>query len=264
MWGPYLHVGTTAGFYYVIDRERGEVVAEVDCLDPIFSAPAVGDGRVYFVTLGAQVYAVEPDGTVAWTWDFVKELLGFEGDRWSGEEWHAYREGRVGWRDHFCCSRNLAVHGGTVVIPAGGRVVFLEDTGDAAQLRVAGEIPSFHGSEYPAAFGQSIGEDGSVYVQWHRRDNAGRVEKLRLVGNEVVAESVPGTETYIDTPGLLSFSSVSLRGDDVYRVRPEEGFGLCRHRMEQTAPEFLGGYPSTCAPILTREHAVYGGLDGAL
>lgn len=263
--GPYLHVGTTAGLYYVFDRRTGEVVAEIDCRDPILSAPAVGQGgRVYFATLGAQVYAVEPDGKIAWTWDFVKELIGFEGNRWSGEEWHAWRQGRVTWRDHFCCSRNLAVHDRTVVVPAGGRVVFLEDDGDAPRLRVAAEIPNFHGSEYPAAFGQSIGEDGAVYVQWHRRDNAGRVEVLRLSGDEVKADVVPGTETYIDTPGLLSFSSVSLRGEDVYRVRPEEGFGLCRHRTGQDEPQFLGGYPSICSPILTKNHAVYGGLDGAL
>ena len=57
--GEYLHVGTTAGIYYVIDRATGEIVNEVDCLDPIFSAAAVGNERAYFVTLGAQVYAGE-------------------------------------------------------------------------------------------------------------------------------------------------------------------------------------------------------------
>lgn len=262
--GPYLHVGTTAGIYYVFDRASGDVVAEIDCRDPIFSAPAVGSDRVYFVTLGAQVYALEPDGHVAWTWDFVKELLDFEGNRWSGQEWHAARQARVTWRDHFCCSRNLAVHDQTVVVPAGGRVVFLEDEGDAPRLRVTAEIPNYHGSEFPAAFGQSIGADGAVYVQWHRRDNAGRVEVLRLNGDDVEASVVPGTETYIDTPGLLSFSSVSLRGEDVYRVRPEEGFGLCRHRADLEEPRYLGGYPSICSPILTANHAIYGGLDGAL
>ena len=263
--GEYLHVGTTAGIYYVIDRATGEIVNEVDCLDPIFSAAAVGSERAYFVTLGAQVYAVEPDGEVAWTWDFVEELLDFPGNRWSGEEWHAHREGRVNWRDHFCCSRDLAVYDGTVVVPAGGRIVFLEDDGDAPRLRIVGEIPKFHGSEYPAAFGQSIGEDGAVYVQWHRRDNAGRVEILRLNdADELTAGQVPGTTTYIDTPGLLSFASVSVRGEDVYRVRPEEGFGLCRHRPGEEQPESLGGYPSICPPILAGDHAVYGGLDGAL
>ncbi|REJ86602.1 MAG: hypothetical protein DWQ34_26880 [Planctomycetota bacterium] len=263
--GPYLHVGTTAGIYYVIDRASGEIVNEVDCLDPIFSAPAAGRDRVYFATLGAQVYAVESDGQVAWKWDFVRELLDFSGNRWSGEEWYAERDGRVNWRDHFCCSRNLAVHERTVVVPAGGRVVFLEDDGDSPRLRIVGEIPKFHGSEYPAAFGQSIGEEGAVYIQWHRRDNAGRVEILRLNENdELSASEVPGTTTYIDTPGLLSFASVSLRGDDVYRVRPEEGFGLCRHQPGEEQPESLGGYPSICSPILAANHAVYGGLNGVL
>ena len=39
-----------------------------------------------------------------------------------------------------------------------------------------------------------------------------------------------GTQTAIHLPGLLSFASVSVRGKDVYRVRPEQGLGLCRQR----------------------------------
>lgn len=281
--GKFIHFGTMSGWYCVLDRETGKIVREIDCRDPIFSAPAVSQGRVYFATLGSQVYAVEPDGEVAWTWDFVKEVVGFHGDRWSGEEWHKHKDGRVNWKDHFCCSRNISVHKKTVVIPAGGRTVFLEDEGDSARLRLVGEIPSFHGREYPAAFGQSIGEDGTVYVQWHRRDNAGRVDALRLVkgedGNDKLeTHIVPGTQTYIDTPGLLGCTSVSIRGEDVFRVRPEEGFGLCLHRPspethadgtkdradESQFADYLGGAPSISSPVLLKNQAVYGGLDGNL
>ena len=183
--GSYLHVGTTAGHYYVLDRETGRTVKQIDCGDPIFSAPVVVDQRAYFATLGSQVYAVEADGTVAWKWDFVKEVIGFDGDRWSGEEWYQFRDGRVNWQDHFCCSRNLAAFGKTIVIPSGGRTVFLEDAGAAPRLRAVAEIPEYVGQEYPAAFGQSIGENGDVYVQWHRRDNAGRVEVLRINEDDV-------------------------------------------------------------------------------
>ena len=70
--GDYLHVATTSGYYYVLDRDKGEVVEKIDCGEPVFSAPAVGKDRVYFATLGAKVYAVEPAGKVVWTWDFVK------------------------------------------------------------------------------------------------------------------------------------------------------------------------------------------------
>jgi hypothetical protein len=91
--GKYLHVGTTAGYYYVLDRDSGAVVSEIDCQEPIFSAPAAGQTRVYFATLGAKVYAVEPDGKLAWTWDFVKEVVKFDGNRWSGEDWLKDRKG---------------------------------------------------------------------------------------------------------------------------------------------------------------------------
>ena len=127
--GAYLHFGTVTGRYYVLDRLTGRVVQEIACGDPIFSAPVVSEGRVYFATLGARVYAVEEDGTAAWNWDFVGELMDFTGDRWSGAAWQQHKDGRVTWRDHFCSSRDLAAFGRIVVIPAGGRTVFLEDTG---------------------------------------------------------------------------------------------------------------------------------------
>lgn len=262
--GRFLHVGTTAGYYYVLDRATGAVVREIDCREPIFSAPAAGTDRVYFATLGAQVYALQPDGEVVWTWDFVKQVVGFDGNRWSGEDWFRARQDRVTWRDHFVCSRDICLLGRTVVMPAGGRTVFLEDTGRAPQLRAVGVIPAYAGSEYPATFGQSADEAGNVYVQWHRRDNAGRVEILRLVDGQVQTDFVRGTETAIHLPGLLSFASVSIRGDDVYRVRPEQGLGLCRHRAGQEKPEVLCPAASICPPVLTREHAIYGGLDGKL
>lgn len=262
--GPYLHLGTMSGYYYVLDRETGQVVTELDCREPIFSAPAVGDERVYFATLGARVYAVEPDGEVAWTWDFVKEVVDFDGDRWSGQSWLEARGDRVTWRDHFVCSRDISLIGKTVVIPAGGRTVFLTDAGAASELRVIGEMPAYHGREYPATFGQSADADGNVYVQWHRRDNAGRLDVLRLTDEGFEAELVPGTETYINLPDLLSFASVSIRDGNVYRVRPEQGRGLCRHALGTEKPAVLCAAASISPPVLTREHAVYGGLDGRL
>ncbi|HEX7899843.1 MAG TPA: PQQ-binding-like beta-propeller repeat protein [Planctomycetota bacterium] len=258
--GPYLHVSTTRGLHYVLDRATGRIAKEIDAREPIFSAAAVGNGRVYVATLGSRVYALEPDGAIAWTWDFVKEVVGFDGDRWSGADWLRHKKDRVDWKDHFVCSRDLALHGKTLVIPAGGRTVFLDDAGDRPALRRVAEIPAYDGKEFPATFGQSLGPDGEAYVQWHRRDNAGRVEILKPDGT---TDIVKGTQTAIHLPGLLSFASVSMRGTDVYRVRPEEGLGLVRHAGD-AKPVALGAAPSICPPILTKEHAVYGGLDHRL
>ena len=262
--GDYVHVATVAGYYYILDRNSGDVVRRIDCREPILSAPAVGTGRVYFATLGAQVYAVQPDGEIVWTWDFVKEVIKFDGNRWSGKDWLSHRRGRVTWRDHFVCSRDICLVGKTVVIPAGGRTVFLDDAGDGPKLRTVGVIPSYAGSEYPATFGQSADEAGNVYVQWHRRDNAGRVEIMRLDGDKVKTRFVEGTETSIRRLGLLSFSPVSIRGKDVYRVRPEHGVGLCRHTVGKKQPVVLSAAASVSPPVITHNYAVYGGLDGKL
>jgi outer membrane protein assembly factor BamB len=271
--GKYVHVGTMAGYYYVLDRDSGDVVREIDCGEPIFSAPVVGEDRVYFATLGARVYALEPNGEVKWTWDFVKEVVGFDGDRWKGQDWLAFRGDRVTWRDHFVCSRDICLVGKTVVMPSGGRTVFLEDAGDRPRLRAVAEIPDYAGKEYPATFGQSADAAGNVYVQWHRRDNAGRVEIMKLESSSseetdrVVTSVVPGTETSIDQDGLLSFASVTVRGNDVYRIRPEHGRGLCRHTIggqPTDQPEVLCAAGAISPAVLTRDHAIYGGLDGKL
>lgn len=262
--GPYLHVGTMAGYYYVLDTSSGEVIREIDCGEPIFAAPVVSEDRVYFATLGARVYAVQPNGDAIWSWDFVKQVIKFEGNRWSGKDWLDFRGDRVTWRDHFVCSRDICLVDKTIVIPAGGRTVFLEDQGAAPRLRAIGEIPAYAGKEYPATFGQSADEEGNVYVQWHRRDNAGRVEVLRLDGDDVQTRFVPGTETSIDLDGLLSFASVSIRDGDVYRVKPEHGEGLARHRAGQPRVEVLCAAGSISPPVLTQQHAVYGSLDGRL
>jgi len=262
--GEYLHVGTTAGYYYVLSKENGRMVKTIDCSEPIFSAPAVGNGRIYFATLGARVYAVSPEGELAWIWDFVKEEVGFKGNRWLGADWVKFRGDRVTWKDHFVCSRDILLVGKTIVMPAGGRTVFLEDIGEKPRLRKVAVIHNFPGSEFPATLGQSADAMGNVYVQWHRRDNAGRVEKMRLESDELQFDYVKGTQTDIRTPGMLNFAPVSVRDGNVYRVRPEQGFGLCRHSVGADKPEALNAAPSICPPVLTRDHAIYGGLDGKL
>lgn len=281
--GKYLHFGTTAGIYYVLDRATGAVVKEIDCKEPIFSTPVIGKDRVYFATLGAQVYAITNDGEVKWQWDFVKEVVGFDGNRWSGEQWAKFCEermlktlkpgakptssdGRVNWKDHFVCSRDIClIKGNIVVVPAGGRTLFIEDTGAAPKLKATGEIPDWSGKEFPATFGQSADDDGNVYVQWHRRDNAGRVDIMRLEGDTLkTGEFVSGTDTNIRMDGLLSFSPVAIRGKEVFRVKPESGRGLIRHNMASKESKMLSVRGSIAPPVITKSHVIFGALDGTL
>lgn len=281
--GKFLHFGTTAGIYYVLDRETGAVVKEIDCGEPIFSTPVVAKDRVYVATLGAQVLALTYAGEQQWKWDFVKEVVGFDGNRWSGESWAAFCEkrmlatlkpdtkptssdGRVTWRDHFVCSRDIClIKGNVVVVPAGGRTLFIEDTGSVPKLKATGEIPDFHGKEFPATFGQSADDDGKVYVQWHRRDNAGRVDIMRLEGDTLkTGEFVPGTETNIRMDGLLSFSPVAIRGGEVFRVKPETDRGLIRHNLASKEMKTLSGAGAIAPPVLTKRHVIFGDLNGKM
>ena len=255
--GRYLHFGTMAGSYYVLDAASGDVVRELRCGEPIFASPVVANGRAYFATLGSRVYAVKADGEVCWQWDYVRERLGFEGDRWSGTDWLKHKKGdRVRRGDQFCCTRSPVVAGKALVVPAGGEVVWLADAGDGAKLEAV------YTPQTPT-FGLSAGEGGEVYRQWHWLDNRGSVDILRVRDGKVTAEDVPDTRTSASGAYSLSFCSVSVRGRDVYRSRPEEGFGLCKHAPGK-AVQPQDGYPSICSPILVKDAAIHGGLDGRL
>jgi outer membrane protein assembly factor BamB len=259
-----VHFGTMAGFYYVLDAATGKVLKEIACGEPIFSTPVVAGGRVYFITLGSRLHALRPDGTQVWTWDYIKERTRFPGDRYSAADWLRFKKTRVTWRDQFCAAGDMASDGRRLVVPAGGEILWIEDAGDRAIVRAAGAIPAHAGSERAANFGTSVGPDGTVYQQWHRRDNTGRVEMLWLRDGKLATAHVLGTATASDMADSLAFSSVSLRGRDVYRCRPEEGFGLCRHSPDKKEPQRLAGPASIASPILLHDHAVYGGLDGRL
>jgi hypothetical protein len=115
------------------DRSVGRplgLVGAVPLGDAILTATVVADRRIYAVdssgtaycidthtlavigkraTLGAEVYAIDVDGTLRWTWNFVRQVLEFPGDRWSGSDGLRYKKGRVTWRDQFCAPVDLAV-----------------------------------------------------------------------------------------------------------------------------------------------------------
>jgi len=263
--GRYLHFGTMAGYYYVLDAATGRLRARIDTGEPVFGAPVVGRDGVYFATLGSRVYALRPDGTIRWQWDFVRSQLGFSGDRWSGAHWRE-AVGQVGWRQQFCCTRNIALAGDLLVVPAGGAVCWLEDAGHRAVLRA-----TYRGSrESPITLGLSIGPSGAVYRQWHQRDNNGSVEVLRISNGKPIVKHVLGTRTTYQGAtrpayghGSLSFCSVSLRGEDVFRCRPEHGFGLVLHRPDGTVKPLCEA-ASIAPPIVVKNAVIYGALDGRL
>jgi outer membrane protein assembly factor BamB len=88
------------------------------------------------------------------------------------------------------------------------------------------------------------------------------VEVLRIVDRKPVRSTIPGTETSYHSDPSMGFAAVSIREGSVYRCRPEERFGLCRHRSGTTEP--LGDYPSITQPMLIGDKVVVGGLDGRL
>jgi hypothetical protein len=158
--GRFLHVGTMGGRYYVLDCANGTVIKEIICGEPIWSTPVVVNDRVYFATLGSKVYCLKPDGSILWTWDFVREVLKFTGDRWSGEQWHRHKEGRVTRRDQFLCMQDITAYNDLIIVPVGGSALVLQDLGTRAEVRVRKPMPPYNGSENPALFGMSVAEAG--------------------------------------------------------------------------------------------------------
>lgn len=258
----FLHFGTIDGSYFVLNASTGKQVHAIRSEEPIFSSPVVANGRVYFSTLGSRIHALEADGTVLWEWDYVKERLGFSGDRWNGAEWARHKENqRLEPKEQFHCSRELAVFENKIIIPTGGTVTWLEDLGDKASFYAT------VGDGY-ATLGVSVGPSGEVYRQWHRLDNGGTVQIYpldRIRDNKAEKTGdVPGTLTSWNSIESLGFSSVSVRGNAIYRCRPEDGFGLCRHPLDGDKAESVGGPASIASPVLAGDTAIYGGLDGKL
>ncbi len=264
--GNYLHFGTMAGSWIVLDADRGTLVRELRVGEPIFTSALVANGRVYFATLGSRVHALTPEGTLRWTWDYVKQELKFDGDRWSGESWLKFRDGPLRQGDQFLCSRDLAASDRHVLVPAGAALVWLEDLGDRAQAR---DVHNTNGPTY----GLTVADDASVYRQWSYLDNVAQVDRLMLGGTEAFAGPgdgmgpVAGTESAWHGPGLgnlSSFGSVSLRGADVFRTRPQDGYGLCRHNPRRKEPDRLAAPAAVAPPVVLRNSVVYGDLQGSL
>ena len=256
--GKFLHFGTMAGSYWVLAAADGKVVREIRCGEPILSSPVAGkDGRVYFATAGSRIYALDPAGRIAWKWDFVKEILHFEGNRWSGEDW-AKRGRRVGWKDQFVCSRNLLLHQRTLVVPAGGSVVWLRDEGNAPHL-----LGVYAPKESPSTLGICLDSRGRAYRQWYRRDNTGSLEVLTLKGRKLERRVVKGTRSSYRGRRSMGFSAPAVRGDRIFRCRPEEGFGLCTYG---SGGEEIPLDPSMALapPVLAGDRILFGDLRGRL
>ncbi|MFH1761539.1 MAG: PQQ-binding-like beta-propeller repeat protein [bacterium] len=249
--GNYLHFGTMTGSYFVLDlNKNGALVKRIQMGDPIFSAPVVSNNRVYVSTLGAIAYSLEYNGEINWTWDIIKwRLIIEEGpDRWDGKPLKIWDDRKV-----FFCTRDIAAKENIVVIPAGFWTVFLEDTGSNYAVPKAGWADN-------SPFGISIAENGDVYRQMHRWDNASRLEIQGIGKQDVIINSAT---TGTSPSQIVGYSSASLRGAFIYRTKPAEENSFCRHTISGSGVS-LGGSPSIASPILLKDAAVYGGLDGKL
>ena len=162
--------------YYVLDAAtRHAWSSEIRCGEPIFSTP-VGRQRAGLLRHArvAGLRRWSPSGTVCWTWDFVKAAARL---RRRSLERRAIgagtsKAGVTGPRTVPLLAATSPWTARRASLPAGGSVVWLEDRGPA------GGSPPHATARYPATLGLSIGEDGTVYRQWHRCDNGGQVDIL--------------------------------------------------------------------------------------
>jgi hypothetical protein len=248
--GKYLHVGTTAGYYYVLDRNTGKWSARSIAKGADLLGPRRRGCIASISPRSAPGLCRSSRRQIAWTWDFVKEVVNSTATAGAAKTGRKEREGRVDWKDHFVCSRDICLVGKTVVIPAGGRTVFLDDAGTQPKLRAVGVIPAYDGREYPATFGQSADAAGNVYVQWHRRDNAGRVEILRPDPGPTARDETRNRlrrrhANRHQLPGLLSFAPVAIRGEPTSIASARAGLGLVPPHQRPAPPK---NWPSPAVP----------------
>jgi len=150
--------------------------------------------------------------------------------------------------------------GETLVVPAGGTLVWLKDTGDKPAVN------GLHRSGRWVTLGLSLGDDGTVYRQCERNDNISKIDQLQFRNGSVeTLGAVAGSQTGPSgSTDLLSFTTVSLRGQEVFRTRVQDGFGLSRHVPGLPQPQVLNAAASIASPVLVKDAAVYGDLKGHL
>ena len=83
-------------------------------------------------------------------------------------------------------------------------------------------------------------------------------------GKAVRRGDVPGTQTGARQSDLMGFASVGLRGEEVFRTRPQAGSGLCRHSPGRKDPDVLHPEASIASPVILDNAVIYGDLAGGL
>ena len=182
---------------------------------------------------GSRVYALEPERQGLLDVGLRQGAdSAFAATAGAGPRWRELRDGRVSQREQFLCSRDIALDGRTLVVPAGGCLVWLEDAGRKAELRrIARPVHVHPRTEHrrgrhrlpPVALaGQR--RPGRILRPAQVRPNevprpreAGpartrrghRNDHLPRQGRRGLSSPAPRANT---EGGLLSFCSVSLRG----------------------------------------------------
>ncbi|MFH1759892.1 MAG: PQQ-binding-like beta-propeller repeat protein, partial [bacterium] len=237
---------------YVLMCSIGSMVKEMRCGDPNYSAPVVTTDRVYFSTFGSRVYALDFSGNEVWKWDMLLDYkmspLAF--NRWGGKGIRADKY------NIFFCTDNIGFYNNKVVLPTGPRLFWLEDKGISAGLSHVLTVPNLGYGLF-----MSIADNGHVY--WERIDHDESFGIFLAIEKLPASVLIPKSNWDGDKGSSRSGSSVSSRGKDIYRCRPQEDFGLSVHKNHGEA-EALGGYASISSPILAGDSGIYGGLDGKL
>ncbi|MFH1762231.1 MAG: PQQ-binding-like beta-propeller repeat protein, partial [bacterium] len=252
--GNHLHFGTMYGSYYVLKISDGSVVKEIRTGDPIFSAPAISDDRVYFSTFGSRIYALNFNGDIIWKWDYLFDKLVVPQAffRWNGE-----KGARLG--KYFMCVNSIAVNGRSIILPTGSHLIWLSDDGSRCSFIKEQMAPNM-------AIGNvmSMDESGNVYWEFHGEGPSFEwfgvkafYDKLNQ-GFEISSTLQGGSQGRVP-----SYCSVSSRDRKIYRSRAQEGFGLIIHDG-LTGETVIGTAASIAPAIILDNTAVYGGLDGNL
>ena len=236
--------GTTGGNLHILDSETGRRIKTVTFGQPILGSVTLANESIYLQTLDAVVHCLDLNGRSRWRWD----------------HYNIHNELRApGSKAHYG-GVAVSISGSRVVMAIGLDLVCVEDMGTKAKHIWTRREP-LSKTYLPVA----TAIDGDfVYSAFPGKDGLGAFLRVSLKDGSFDKER----DLLTDQWAMLA--PPALRDATAYYSR--QAFGVTAHRFEAQGRSLWKSFsahpesfnPSLCGPALSREHCVFGTLDGEL
>jgi len=251
-----VYYGTTAGRFHILDAASGNVHKSVEVGWPVTGSPTSANDSIYFQDLGAIVHCFDLDGNERWRWDHYKSYVDPKTNKRASGFPGSFHDPHYGGGE-------VAVAGKRVVVNLGWDLLCLEDDGKSPKLSWCQRAPL--GKDAGIPMGPAIAGEW-VYCGYPSTDQWGNVIRVRLADG-----SFDEKKDFRDHNWAVH-ATPAVRDGKVYWPRHHQGLSaydftagkaLWTARVDNT-PDQRKFTATVTSPALTKEHCVFGTIQGEL